>query len=204
MNAATLAASGLVRSSPARRAAWCAFAAGLAVGVWLAAVLACVAFEVDGLPCTALGLALATPPALAAWALRRDREHRAALLVATAALLAMPGTARWPGGVTLTGFGFTVVGACPLPAADVTVTAGGAVRLRAKSHRVSRAEVAALAHGASVVVVATGWQRVVRVDEGAREAGVRVETAATPDAVRRYEALRRAGVRVALLLHSTC
>lgn len=177
----------------------------LALGLWLVAVLVVVGVGPHDLPCWALGLALAVPLAAGAWRLRRASDARTALILATVTVLAMPMTTWMPVHVTVAGFGFTVIGACPLPATDLVVRSNGEVRFRAKSHVVMWGELAPLARDASVIVVATGWQGVVQVDdEATQRLGARLVILENPVALLRYEALRRAGLSVALLFHSTC
>lgn len=177
----------------------------LACGLWLVAVLAVMAVGLNSLPCWELGLALALPLAIAAWRLWHAVDARTALILAAVTTLGMPATTWGSGPITVAGFGFTVLGACPLPATDLIVMGNGEFRFRAKSHLVTWSEIAPLARDASAVVVATGWQGRVHVEEEARQRlGVRLVVLDNPAALLRYGALRRAGVAVALLLHSTC
>jgi hypothetical protein len=156
-------------------------------------------------PLHALALVLAAPLSVVAGRAGSARELRALAGIAVLTLLALSLSARYPGGVRVAGFGFTVVGACPVPASDVLVLADGAVHLRPKSHRVSPHEFSTLARGATVVIVASGWQGAVEVDAATRHAmGGRLLVATNGAALGRYRALRREGTRVALLLHSTC
>lgn len=193
----------LNRPSSRWRLLWCVLAIVLAVGAWGCVVLATLEFR--AFPLWALGLWVAGVFGVLALCARNRREPRTAALVAAGTVLAMVVSAHVPGGVTQSDFGFTIIGLCPLPAVDVSVRAGGAVWLRPKSHRVSWAEIEPIARGAERVIIATGWQDAVSVNADVRShLGARLEERVTPDAVARYTALRRAGVRVVLLLHSTC
>ena len=132
--------------------------------------------------------------------MNRRRSILAGLL-AIPLLLAL--SARWPGGITHASFGFTVVGACPIPAFDVRIDGGGTPWFRSKSHRVTLEEAQALLEDADVLVIATGWEGVVQVDaEVLKDA--RVRTLRTGEAVELYNRLRSEGRRVAIILHSTC
>lgn len=123
-----------------------------------------------------------------------------------AAAVVLPASAFWPGGVTYARFGFTVVGACPIPAFDFSITEAGWISACTKSHRITLAEASALtASGAEILIIATGWDQVARVDaEVLKMPRVAVEVLPTGAAFQRYNKLRREGRRVALLAHTTC
>jgi hypothetical protein len=136
----------------------------------------------------------------------RKLAHRKIVLNLAAIVLSLlvliPISAILPGGITHARFGLTVVGAMPIPVFDFVLHANGLPWFRNKSHRIQIAELQALATGAEIIVVGTGWQGVASLEGPA--SGLAVETYETPEAIRRYHELRRQGRRVALLLHSTC
>jgi hypothetical protein len=136
---------------------------------------------------------------------RRSRRRKVLLSLLVLFLL-WAGTAVWPGGIRYSRFGFTVVGAVPVPLIDFTIGSSGVPGYRTKSHTITRAELEPLiAPGVEHLVIACGWDRVARVDADARAfPGVTVEILATPDAFARYNALRIQGKRVALLAQTTC
>lgn len=121
-------------------------------------------------------------------------------------LLGVPASAVIPGGIRHARFGITVVGACPIPAFDLSIRADGRVWFRNKSHSITAAELRRLADpGVEFILVATGWDGAAQVEpEAFRIPGVAIEALRTGEAVQRYRELRRQGKRVALLLHSTC
>jgi hypothetical protein len=125
------------------------------------------------------------------------------LLAVSVSATVLPVSAIWPGGVRFATFGFTVIGALPVPAFDVIISPRGVPRFRIKSHRVTRADAIAAKGDAEELIVAIGWNEAVQLDaDAAALPGVR--QLATGAAVERFETLRRQGKRVALLLHSTC
>ena len=137
---------------------------------------------------------------------RRKRAVRVVARTLLALAVIVPLSTRWPGGVSYARFAFTVVGACPIPALDFTIDAGGWISWRSKSHRITLAEVAPLLEGApEVLVIANGWDGVARVDpEVLQVTGPSVEVLRTEAAFLRYNQLRAQGRRVALLAHTTC
>lgn len=134
------------------------------------------------------------------------RMKRAWLLpaIVLAAATAAPASAIWPGGVTHARFGLTVVGACPIPALDVTIDGDGRLGFREKSHLIRKDELAGLIDDRTeFIIVGTGWDGVADVEPAARELRG-VETLRSGEAVARYRELKRAGRRVVLILHTTC
>ena len=108
-------------------------------------------------------------------------------------------------------FGLTVYSGIPFPAVDVVVHANGFPGLRgSKAHWVSVEEFERLiGHRADawpdVVIVGTGYEGRVQVEESIlTRSGPAVEVLPTPQAIRRFNELRRAGKRVAAIIHSTC
>lgn len=65
-----------------------------------------------------------------------------------------------------------------------------------------------LEHGADIVILSRGRLGALRVPDRTvdrlDEAGVEAVVLKTPEALRRYDALRRSGRRVGALIHSTC
>jgi len=151
--------------------------------------------------------------AVAGWAgvasITKAIRHRVVagvtLGIVVAIVLWLPLSVVAVGGIAYADFGVTVVGMCPVPAFDLTLRADGAVWFRAKSHTITAAEIRALAEGAERVIVATGWDGQARVEEAALKLeGVKLDVLKTGEAVELYRKLLSEGVRVALLLHSTC
>ncbi|MBI4605635.1 MAG: hypothetical protein HY721_27025 [Planctomycetes bacterium] len=142
--------------------------------------------------------------------LKREWAADACLIAVVALAWGLPASMVWPGGIACSRFGLTVVGLFPLPLFDFTIGAGGGVWLREKSHLVTSFELRArLEPGLEVIVVANGWHGALKVDRDALAApglapGVTVEVLRTPEAFARYNELRRAGRRVALIAHTTC
>jgi hypothetical protein len=155
-----------------------------------------------------VGLSMLTL-SVAVLALRLPRSPGGARAAAwlTALLLLMvlpPLSTLWPGGITHARFGLTVVGAMPLPLVDPVIHADGQLGFRDKTHSLLAAELEPLrASGAERIVIGTGWSEQVRVSEVVRQASD-VEVLDTPGAILRHRELREQGVRVVLLLHSTC
>lgn len=142
----------------------------------------------------------------------RPRVGASAILALLLVVLAVPpASTLWPGGLTHARFGLTVVGLCPIPLFDVVIRSDGRVWFRNKTHHVTVEEArAVLRPDTEHLIVANGWDGAVRVDPevvslGAKsKAGLTVEVLRTGEAVERFRRLRGLGVRVALLLHSTC
>jgi len=136
---------------------------------------------------------------------RRRFVVRAVLALGLVLMVLPPASARWPGGITSATFGLTVVGIMPLPVVDITIDADGSLWFRDKTHRVTLVEARALAEGADRLIIGTGWNQAVRVEGGVETVpGIEVEVLTTKEAISRYGLLREKGVRVAILLHSTC
>jgi hypothetical protein len=152
-------------------------------------------------------LIMAVAGTCAAWWAHRIIKHERAVLalfvIGTVMNLLTPASALWPGGITDSRFGVTVVGVMPLPAFDVRISAGGVAWFRAKSHRVTLEEAQPLLQDADVLVIATGWHGVVQVDPAVAH-DPRVRALRTGEAVEPYRQLRAQGIRVAIILHSTC
>ena len=120
--------------------------------------------------------------------------------------IGLPASTFWPGGITASRFGLTVVGACPIPAFDITIRANGTVGLRRKTHRITAEEVRALVEpGLEAIIIGNGWDQGSLVDPGVvAQGGILVEVLRTEEAFKRYNALRAQGKRVALIAHTTC
>ena len=113
-------------------------------------------------------------------------------------------------------FGLLVYSAVPFPAVDLVIHANGmpAVRgstvldwtVQGKAHFVAFAEIEGLLQeGPDVLIIGTGYDNMVRVEEGILAmSAVQVLPLPTPQAVRRYNELRDEGKRVAAIMHSTC
>ncbi|MBI2899850.1 MAG: hypothetical protein HYY17_06680 [Planctomycetes bacterium] len=135
----------------------------------------------------------------------RPRTWIAALAALSTVLVILPLSTLRPGGITTSGFGYTVVGACPIPAFDFTISGRGTIAPRNKTHHVTAEEVRPLAENADEVVIGTGWQGVAEVDADVlRLPKVTVHVMKTPEAFELYNRLRKQGKRVALLAHTTC
>jgi len=108
--------------------------------------------------------------------------------------------------VTFARFGFTVYGLIPVPFLDITVNARGMLGFREKTHRLGFDEVQELLTAdVEVVVIGTGWDNLVVVEDSVRNLpGVTVTILPTPQALEHYNALVFRGVHAILLAHSTC
>lgn len=108
------------------------------------------------------------------------------------------------GRVTHASVGFTVYGVVPIPMMDLSIGGDGMVRVRDKSHVVKAQEVETLRQdGADIVVIGTGWEGKVRVEEQLRN-DKSVIVLPTGAAFKAYNRAKAAGQRVALLAHTTC
>lgn len=102
-------------------------------------------------------------------------------------------------------FGLLVYSAIPFPAVDLVIHANGLPSLRgSKAHFVAFAEIEGLLkEGPDVLIIGTGYDNLVQVEEEIA-AMPAIVILPTPQAVRRYNELRREGKRVAAIIHSTC
>ena len=102
-------------------------------------------------------------------------------------------------------FGLLVYSAIPFPAVDLVIHANGLPAIRgSKAHFVGLAEIEELLEEEpDVLIIGTGYDNLVQVEEEI-SAMPFVEILPTPQAVRRYNELRREGKRVAAIIHSTC
>ncbi len=141
--------------------------------------------------------------------MRVCRKPRCALILLSlvAVLLLIPILSMfYPGRVTYSRFGLTVVGVIPVPVLDLAVGPHGGLWFRDKSHFVSLDEVQVLlSSGVEGVVMGTGWYRAVQVDP-AIQAIERVEVTIlpTPAAFDLFNEYRSRGQTVVLIAHSTC
>ena len=104
-------------------------------------------------------------------------------------------------------FGLLVYSAIPFPAVDLVIHANGWPSLRgSKAHFVGFAEIEPLLRERpDVLIIGTGYDNMVQVEEEILAmSAVQVLPLPTPQAVRRYNELRREGKRVAAIIHSTC
>ena len=104
-------------------------------------------------------------------------------------------------------FGLLVYSAIPFPAVDLVIHANGLPALRgSKAHFVGFAEIEPLLRERpDVLIIGTGYDNMVQVEkEILAMSSVQVLPLPTPQAVRRYNELRREGERVAAIIHSTC
>lgn len=138
--------------------------------------------------------------------LRRERLAQGALMTVLALGTIVPASALWPGGISCARFGLTVIGGCPVPAFDFVIGTDGVPRPRTKSHLITLGEVKPLLDGGPEhLILAIGWDGVVRVEETVKNlGGVQTEILRTGEAFARYNALRAEGKRVAILAHTTC
>ena len=140
---------------------------------------------------------------------RYCRSRRCSLVIVSllVVLLLIPALSIfYPGKVTYSRFGLTVYGAIPVPSLDITVSPGGFLWFRDKSHFISIEEVEPLmSSGAEVLVVGTGWHGAVGVDPAIQEIdGIEVHILRTPAAFELFNEFVSSGRRVALIAHSTC
>jgi hypothetical protein len=112
----------------------------------------------------------------------------------------------YPGKVTYSCFGLTVFGVIPVPSLDITVSPGGLLWFRDKSHFISIEEVEPLlSPDIEVLVVGTGWHGAVTVDPAVQELdGIEVHILQTPAAFDLFNESVSSGRRVSLIAHSTC
>ena len=113
-------------------------------------------------------------------------------------------------------FGLLVYSAIPFPGVDLVIHANGLPSVRGstvldwtvqgKAHFVGLAEIEPLLRERpDVLIIGTGYDDMVRVEkEILAMSSVQVLPLPTPQAVMRYNELRREGRRVAAIIHSTC
>jgi hypothetical protein len=107
----------------------------------------------------------------------------------------------------LSRFGVTTYSRVPIPVVDVLVREDGAVRVSRKSHDLGAQHLAWLVAGRApaVLVVGVGWDEAAHLATDFRAPpSTRVVVLPTPEALTYFNALRDAGVRVAIYVHSTC
>ena len=103
--------------------------------------------------------------------------------------------------------GLLVYSAIPFPGVDLVIHANGLPALRgSKAHFVGFAEIEPLLRERpDVLIIGTGYDNMVQVEKEILDmSAVQVLPLPTPQAVRRYNELRREGKRVAAIIHSTC
>ena len=140
---------------------------------------------------------------------RHCRSRRCFLAVVSLLLmlLLVPALSMFcPRKVTYAQFGLTVYGAIPVPSLDITVSPGGLLWFRDKSHFISIQEVEPLlSPDVEVLVIGTGWHGAVKVDPAVQEIeGIEVHILRTPAAFELFNEMVSSGRRVALIAHSTC
>jgi len=109
-------------------------------------------------------------------------------------------------------FGLLVYSAIPFPGADLVIHANGLPSLRgSKEHFVAFAEIEPLLRERPdegmlrMHIIGTGYDNMVQVEEQILAmCSIQVLPLPTPQAVRRYNELRREGKKVAAIIHSTC
>ncbi len=104
-------------------------------------------------------------------------------------------------------FGLLVYSTIPFPGVDLIIHANGLPAVRgSKAHFVGFAEIEPLLREKpDVLIIGTGYDNMVQVEEEILAmSAVQVLPLPTPQAVRRYNELRREGKRVAAIIHSTC
>ena len=140
---------------------------------------------------------------------RYCKQRRCSLVVVSllVVLLLVPALSMlYPGKVTYSRFGLAVYGVIPVPSLDITVSQGGMLWFRDKSHFISIEEVEPLlSSDTEVLVIGTGWHGAVSVDPAVQELeGLEVQVLRTPAAFDLFNELVSSGRRVALIAHSTC
>jgi hypothetical protein len=134
-----------------------------------------------------------------------SRVIAGSILVLTLAALGAAAGSWFRGDITSARFGLTVRGLLPIPMLDITIDANGRLGLRRKDHQITAQELRALAEGADVVVIATGWEGGAQVEAAALSIPrVEVHALKTGEAFAEYNRLRASGRKVALLAHTTC
>ncbi len=108
--------------------------------------------------------------------------------------------------ITFARFGLTVYGVIPVAGLDITVSSRGLLGFREKTHHLRLEEVMELlTPDVEIVVIGTGWENMVRVEDAVRELpGLEVTVLRTPEALAYYNSVVSRGKRVILLAHSTC
>lgn len=109
--------------------------------------------------------------------------------------------------VTWSRFGLTVYGVLPIPLLDFTVNEEGALWIRAKTHTITLDEIKALSNSeTTVIVIAKGWDSAAQVDDliHVEFLNAEIHELSTPEAFKKYNELRRQGIRVVLVAHTTC
>lgn len=137
------------------------------------------------------------------------KSTRCSLVIVSllAVLLLVPTLSMfYPGKVTYSRFGLTVYGVIPVPTLDITVSPGGFLWFRDKSHFISIEEVEPLlSPDVEILVIGTGWHGAVRVDPAVQEIeGIEVHILRTPAAFELFNEFVSSGRRVVLIAHSTC
>lgn len=137
----------------------------------------------------------------------RARVRRKALVLGFLAFFLVFWIAQNPiGKFGYHGFGYTVYSAIPIPYFDLKIGPDGFPQVREKSHLVSFNEVEGYLsknHGV-VLIIGTGYEGMVNVDEKILESNYRVIVLRTPEAIKKYNELKDKGEKIAILLHSTC
>lgn len=171
---------------------YCGLADHAMIGI-LSGFLAIMGFGITGL----LAVKISRAPS--------NRWGWAAIVVCLLAAGLIPASAHI-GRVGYARFGFTVYGVTPIPSLDITVSAKGRLGIRSKTHRITAAELRALAEpGVEIIIVGNGWDQVAQVEPAALAIpGVAVVVLPTPEAFKEFNRLRGLGKRVALLAHTTC
>jgi hypothetical protein len=153
------------------------------------------------------GLAAAAVVAFLVSRLPDSRVVRVAACALVALLILSPViSAAWHR-VSFARFGLTVYGVVPVPFLDITVNRHGLLWFRAKTHLITREEVARLlAPDVEVVVIGIGWDSIARVADDAMALASDVEVRVLPTRVAfaLYNSLVAQGRRAVLLAHSTC
>lgn len=140
-------------------------------------------------------------------ALPDGRSWRVAVIALFGLVALVPLGSTFTQRITYSQFGFTVYGATPIPALDITVDRHGMLWFRAKSHRITRAELESLiTEDVEVVIVGIGWDSVAQLTDEAVQLGTRIDLRVlpTPEAFAMYNALSAEGRKVVLLAHTTC
>ncbi len=110
------------------------------------------------------------------------------------------------GRVTHSHFGFTVYGAIPIPALDITIDSNGLLWFRDKTHRITVDEVRPLLSGSTqLVIIGIGWEERAKIDPAVLELlGDKARVLETKAAFEAFNRARTEGKQVVLLAHTTC
>ena len=138
--------------------------------------------------------------------MKRRKKVLLGLLGVLVALLVVWVVLNPPGRFGMCRFAFTTYNCVPYPAMDIQVRADGVSRRVERTHDLRLPAVQWLLDSQpDVLIISTGWQGAVNVADAIREIKrCKVEVLMTPEAIDRFNRLKRAGKKVAIHVHSTC